>query len=64
MVLGGVGGDLVAEIMDISDATTTDDPSTITDPVALAFRRFADFTGADRLADAPIVITPGDHSGR
>jgi pimeloyl-ACP methyl ester carboxylesterase len=59
MVIGGIGGRVAdfgtpnARGLDrsaIGDALVADDPTTITDPVARAFRSFADSTGADRLA--------------
>jgi pimeloyl-ACP methyl ester carboxylesterase len=60
-VLGGIGGRVKGRrgFSDerrarIADALTTEDPSTITDPSARAFRAFADQTGADRLALAAI----------
>ena len=59
LVLGGVGGGIVAGrppkgAEAIADALEADDPDTIADPVARAFRRFAERTGADRLALAAI----------
>jgi len=60
-VLGGIGGRVkgrrgfsAEQRARIADALTTDDPSSITDPSARAFRAFADQTGADRLALAAI----------
>lgn len=58
-VLGGVGarlgGDSLARRAPlIADALLTDDPTTITDRGAAAFRAFADSTGADRQALAAI----------
>src|SRR6478735_2330481 len=60
-VLGGIGGRVKGrrgfsdeQRARIADALTTEDPSTITDPSARAFRAFADQTGADRLALAAI----------
>jgi pimeloyl-ACP methyl ester carboxylesterase len=59
MVIGGIGGRVAdfgtpnARGLDrpaIGDALLADDPATITDPVARAFRAFADSTGADRRA--------------
>ena len=53
LVLGGVGQGLVTGRMPragVADGLIADDPSTITDPTARAFRRFADSTGADRHA--------------
>ena len=42
----------------IVEALLADDPTTIADPVAKAFRSFADATGADRLALAAIQRAP------
>ena len=60
-VLGGIGGRVkgrrgfsAEQRARIAGALTTDDPSSITDPSARAFRAFADQTGADRLALAAI----------
>jgi pimeloyl-ACP methyl ester carboxylesterase len=55
LVLGGVGSQWGGEqrplgTVPIADALETDDPESIQSPVAAAFRRFADSTGADRLA--------------
>jgi pimeloyl-ACP methyl ester carboxylesterase len=53
LVLGGVGAGLAAGNLpraDVADGLLTDDPSTIDDPTARAFRMFADSTGADRHA--------------
>lgn len=55
LVLGGVGSKWGGEerplaTVPIVDALETDEPDTIQDPLAAAFRRFADSTGADRLA--------------
>ncbi len=63
LILGGVGGRLgavrrSANRTGVADALETDDPSTIADPVARAFRKFADLTGADRLALAAIQRAP------
>jgi len=63
LVLGGVGGRMgevrrSANRSRVADALEADDPSTITDPVARAFRKFADSTGADRLALAAIQRSP------
>lgn len=54
-ILGGVGHRMLRgragnETDALADALETDDPATITDPTARAFRLFADSTGADRLA--------------
>ncbi len=61
-VLGGVGGRLGAEGPPrrpaVAEGLLADDPSTITDPVARAFRAFADATGADRRALAAIQLAP------
>jgi pimeloyl-ACP methyl ester carboxylesterase len=57
IVLGGVGIGIArgaASIPGLADALETEDPSTITDPTAKAFRRFAERTGADRLALAAL----------
>ncbi len=59
LVLGGVGGAWGGEerplgTVPIADALATDEPDTIRDPLAAAFRRFADSTGADRRALAAI----------
>ncbi|HEX2383710.1 MAG TPA: alpha/beta hydrolase [Acidimicrobiales bacterium] len=51
LVLGGVGAGLVTGNLpraDIADGLLADDPATIEDPTARAFRMFADSTGADR----------------
>jgi pimeloyl-ACP methyl ester carboxylesterase len=58
-VLGGVGaalagGSMAERAPRITAALLADDPSAITDPVAAAFRAFADSTGADRRALAAI----------
>jgi pimeloyl-ACP methyl ester carboxylesterase len=63
LVLGGVGGRLGAQRRTesagaVAEALEADDISTVTDPVARAFRRFADQTGADRLALAAIQRSP------
>jgi pimeloyl-ACP methyl ester carboxylesterase len=63
LVLGGVGGRLGGEPRPsnsaaIADALEADDPETIADPAARAFRTFADSTGADRLALAAIQRAP------
>jgi pimeloyl-ACP methyl ester carboxylesterase len=53
LVLGGVGQGLATGRMPragVADGLIADDASTITDPTARAFRRFADSTGADRHA--------------
>jgi pimeloyl-ACP methyl ester carboxylesterase len=55
LVLGGVDSQWGGEqrplgTTPIADALETDDPDAIQSPVARAFRRFADSTGADRLA--------------
>jgi pimeloyl-ACP methyl ester carboxylesterase len=55
LVLGGVGGEWGGEqrpldTVPIADALETEDPAGIDHPVAAAFRRFADSTGADRFA--------------
>jgi pimeloyl-ACP methyl ester carboxylesterase len=63
LILGGVGGRLGVQRRralsgGVADALETDDPSTITDPVARAFRQFAELTGADRLALAALQRSP------
>lgn len=63
IVLGGVGARLARprppEAMSaIADALEADDPSSIADPTAKAFRAFADSTGADRHALAAIQRSP------
>jgi pimeloyl-ACP methyl ester carboxylesterase len=55
LVLGGIGAAQATRLdplraSRIADALEAPDKSTITDPTALAFRNFADATGADRLA--------------
>ncbi|MGO9196960.1 MAG: alpha/beta fold hydrolase [Acidimicrobiales bacterium] len=64
MFLGGAGtGQLRTgwrEIANaIAEALETDDPTTITDPSAKAFRNFAEATGQDRLALAAIQRSGG-----
>ena len=59
VVLGGVGGNLMPPTPAegrprIADAFEADDPTTIDDATARAFRAFAEATGADRLALAAI----------
>jgi len=59
----GVGGRLgrdrrPANSSAIADALEADDPRTISDPSARAFRAFADATGADRMALAAIQRAP------
>ena len=64
IVLGGVGIRLAAgaaSIPGLADALETDDPSTIADPTAKSFRRFAERTGADRLALAALQRAGGRH---
>ena len=58
-MLGGVGGGLGGRALAeraprIADGLLADDPRTIADPTARAFRAFADSTGADRHALAAI----------
>lgn len=56
-VLGGVGGASVqmrGSGEAIAEAMETDDPSTISNPVAKSFREFADLTRADRRALAAL----------
>jgi pimeloyl-ACP methyl ester carboxylesterase len=55
LVLGGVGGEWGGEqrpldTVPIAEALETEDPNDIDHPLAAAFRRFADSTGADRFA--------------
>lgn len=53
MVLGGVGQNLIEETNEtnvIPDAMLAEDPAGLTDPVAKAFRAFADANGNDRVA--------------
>jgi pimeloyl-ACP methyl ester carboxylesterase len=55
LVLGGVGGSWRGDQRPqdgaaLAEALEADDPASVTNPVAAAFRRFADTTGADRLA--------------
>jgi pimeloyl-ACP methyl ester carboxylesterase len=55
LVLGGVGGEWGGEqrpldTVPIVDALETESPGDIESPLAAAFRRFADSTGADRFA--------------
>jgi pimeloyl-ACP methyl ester carboxylesterase len=62
-VLGGMGANLGGRSMAeraplIAEALLVDDPATITNPVAKAFRAFADSTGADRHALAAIQRSP------
>ena len=57
------GGDGILNRPAISAALEADNPATITDPSAKAFRSFADATGADRQAlaatqKAPMAWTP------
>jgi pimeloyl-ACP methyl ester carboxylesterase len=61
LVLAGLGGDASPPRRGGSDsvlaaALTTDDPASISSPMAKGFRRFADATGADRLALAAIEL--------
>ena len=63
LVLGGLGAGLAGERRrasgsTIADALLADDTSTIADPMARAFRAFADQTGADRHALAAIQRAP------
>jgi len=55
LVLGGVGGrwsgaQHARDNLPIADGLVAEDATDVTDPVARAFRRFADGTGADRVA--------------
>lgn len=63
LVLGGLGAGLAdgrphVRRGAIADALLANDPSTIADPVARAFRTFAERTGADRRALAAIQQAP------
>jgi pimeloyl-ACP methyl ester carboxylesterase len=63
LILGGVGGRLNSGRRPIKGdvialALEADDPDSITDPAAKAFRTFADVTKADRLALAAIQRAP------
>jgi pimeloyl-ACP methyl ester carboxylesterase len=63
LILGGVGGRLGGEQRPrnsgtIAHALEAEDPNTVEDPGARAFRDFADRTGADRLALAAIQRAP------
>jgi pimeloyl-ACP methyl ester carboxylesterase len=63
LVLGGFGEGLAGERRRanrgvVADALLADDPSNIHDPIAHAFRQFADWTGADRRALAAIQRAP------
>jgi pimeloyl-ACP methyl ester carboxylesterase len=64
LVVGGIGAGVVerggldtraVRTTALAAALETDDPATVTDPMAAAFRTFADSTGADRLALAAHV---------
>ena len=64
LVVGGIGAGVVerggldtraVRSTALAAALVTDDPASITDPTAAAFRAFADSTGADRLALAAHV---------
>jgi pimeloyl-ACP methyl ester carboxylesterase len=62
-VLGGIGGGAarsrpMAASSAIADALVADDPKSVADPTARAFRAFADSTGADRHALAAIQRAP------
>jgi len=67
LVLAGLGGNATpprrrgAESV-LADALTTDDPRSIRSPMAKGFRRFAEATGADRLALAAIERSNALHS--
>lgn len=59
LVLGGVGAGITIErppemVEALTEGLLADDPATVTNPVARAFRDFADSTGADRRALAAI----------
>ena len=67
LVLGGVGGEWGGEqrpldTVPIADALETDDPEDIKNPLAAAFRSFADRTGADRFALAAIQRSRQDET--
>jgi pimeloyl-ACP methyl ester carboxylesterase len=57
-VLGGIGESATrrppASMAAVADGLEADDPASITDPTARAFRRLADATGADRIALAAV----------
>jgi pimeloyl-ACP methyl ester carboxylesterase len=63
LVVGGLGASVVDEGFDglvsrgtdVADALETDDPGSISDPLARSFRDFADAVGADRRALAAHV---------
>jgi pimeloyl-ACP methyl ester carboxylesterase len=62
VVLGGIGArslrDKALDRDDIANGLMADDPKSIADRTARQFRRFADSTGADRLALAAIMRSP------
>jgi pimeloyl-ACP methyl ester carboxylesterase len=63
LILGGVGGRVGTEQrpmnhLAIAEALEADDPESIKNAAARAFRAFADTTGADRLALAAIQRAP------
>jgi pimeloyl-ACP methyl ester carboxylesterase len=63
LVLGGLGAGLAGERRRanrgaVADALLADDPSSIADPLARAFRAFAERTGADRRALAALQRAP------
>jgi pimeloyl-ACP methyl ester carboxylesterase len=64
LILGGVGGRVGTQRRPpdskfaIAEALEAEDPSTVADASARAFRQFADVTGADRLALAAIQRAP------
>jgi pimeloyl-ACP methyl ester carboxylesterase len=62
VVLGGIGArslrDKALDRDDIANGLVADDPKSIADRTARQFRRFADSTGADRLALAAIMRSP------
>jgi pimeloyl-ACP methyl ester carboxylesterase len=67
LVIGGVGGYLVARARSttrvafnaaLADALDADDPSTITDQVAVRLRAFAEFMQCDRRALAALARSP------
>jgi pimeloyl-ACP methyl ester carboxylesterase len=68
LVIGGVGGSIVeiggletrlAPSGAVAEALLCDDPSTIANPAALAFRTLCDAVGSDRLAMAAIAQVRG-----
>jgi pimeloyl-ACP methyl ester carboxylesterase len=65
LVLGGIGGRMSGDQPlpnrgRVADALTAEDPDSVEDPVARGFRVLADFSGADRLALAAVLLAPTD----